>query len=126
MKSVQNNEQLPLDMPDKDKRLFEQVNQVIIENKLFLDPSFSREKYIRMSLVNKNKVAKWFRLYAGTNFNGYINALRLEYAISLMKECPKEPIKAIAINSGFNNIRTFYRLFSEKFGVTPVTYKERI
>lgn len=54
----------------KDKKLFERINRTIIEEQLFLDPEFSREKFIRLGLINKNKVAQLLQQYANTNLNG--------------------------------------------------------
>ena len=89
----------------KDKKLFERINRTIIEEQLFLDPEFSREKFIRLGLINKNKV---------------------EYASKLIQTQPDIPIKAVAIDSGFNSSRTFYRLFQQKYGMTPAEYKESL
>ena len=110
----------------KDKKLFERINRTIIEEQLFLDPEFSREKFIRLGLINKNKVAQLLQQYANTNLNGYINSLRLEYASKLIQTQPDIPIKAVAIDSGFNSSRTFYRLFQQKYGMTPSEYKESL
>ena len=113
-------------LAEKERVLFEQIHQTIVEQQLFLDPGFSRTKFIKIGLVNKNKVARMLQQYAGTNLNGYINGMRLEYAARLLREHPADPIKAIAANSGFNSVRTFYRLFSEKYGMSPVEYKEKL
>lgn len=113
-------------LAEKERELFEQIHQTIVEQRLFLDPGFSRTKFIKIGLVNKNKVARMLQQYAGTNLNGYINGMRLEYAARLLREHPADPIKAIAANSGFNSVRTFYRLFSEKYGMSPVEYKEKL
>ena len=115
-----------LQLAEKERELFEQIHQTIVEQQLFLDPGFSRTKFIKIGLVNKNKVARMLQQYAGTNLNGYINGMRLEYAARLLREHPADPIKAIAANSGFNSVRTFYRLFSEKYGMSPVEYKEKL
>lgn len=113
-------------LAEKERELFEQIHQTIVEQQLFLDPGFSRTKFIKIGLVNKNKVARMLQQYAGTNLNGYINGMRLEYAARLLREHSADPIKAIAANSGFNSVRTFYRLFSEKYGMSPVEYKEKL
>lgn len=110
----------------RDKELFERINQTIIEQQLFLDPEFSREKFIRLGLINKNKVGQLLQQYANTNLNGYINNLRLEYALELIRTQPDVPVKAVAIDSGFNNARTFYRLFQAKYGKTPAEYKDSL
>lgn len=106
-----------------DRELFERIHHQIVSDKLFLDPTFSREHVIKLALVNKNKVAKIFRQFAHTNFNGYVNALRLEYALSLINSQPEMPIKAVAYDAGFNSVRTFYRAFEKAYGKTPVEYK---
>lgn len=112
--------------PQAEKKLFERIHQTIVEQQLFLDPDFSREKFIKLGLINKNKVARLLQQYAGSNLNGYINRLRLDYACQLMRESPDAPIKAIALNSGFKHIRTFYRVFIDKFGVPPTQYKAKL
>lgn len=114
-----------LPLADNEKQLFEQTHQIIISRQLFLNPGFSRSSYIKLALINKNKVARLLRQYAGSNLNGYINAMRLDYAMTLLCERPDAPIKAIAADSGFKSVRTFYRLFFEKTGMTPLEYKER-
>lgn len=105
-----------------DRELFERLHRLIVDDKLFLDPNFSREHVMKLGLMNKNKAASLFRQFAHTNFNGYVNALRLEYALSLMHRQPRMPVKAVAYDSGFNSIRTFYRAFEKVYGKTPVEY----
>ena len=109
-----------------DKELFERIHHLIVSDKLFLDPGFSRETYIKLSLVNKNKVGQLVQRYAGTNLNGYINDMRLEYAVGLLHEKPDMPIKALVVDSGFSSVRTFYRLFTAKYGVTPTQYRDNL
>lgn len=31
-----------------------------------------------------------------------------------------------AIDSGFNNVRSFYRLFRDKYGMTPLEYPDSV
>ena len=54
---------------------------------------------------------------------GTSNELDQDMFLKLMLEHPDAPLKAISADAGFNNIRTFYRAFFAKFGVTPSTYK---
>ena len=110
---------------DKERELFYRIHRVIVSQQLFLDPAFSRKKFIKIGLINKNRVAELVRKYAGTNLNGYINGLRLEYACRWMKEHPDAPIKAVALSCGYNNVRTFYRQFMNRYGQTPTQSKEK-
>ena len=114
-----------LSTEEREKELFEKIHKTIVEQHLFLNPFFSRDTFIRLGLINKNKVARLLKKYTGTNMHGYINGLRLEYAAKLLTEHPDAPMKAVAIDSGFINIRTFYRLFLSKYGATPTNYKKR-
>lgn len=128
-------EEMPEDAPlaakvegddQRDRELFERLHRTIVERQLFLDPNFSRDTFMELGLLNRNKAARLLKLYAGTNLSGYINALRLEYAEKLIQEHPELQIKVVALESGFSNVRTFYRLFWEKNGVTPSEYKEKL
>lgn len=110
---------------EKDEALFRAIHEKVVEEKLFLDPAFSRDRLVRLGLTNKNKMAFLLRTYAHNNFNGYINELRLQYALQLLRREPDITVKALALDSGFNSLRTFYRLFQQKYGMTPMEYKEK-
>ena len=59
-----------------------------------------------------------------TTFSDYINNLSLEYSISLMRNYPYYTIEAISVESGFKSSRSYYRLFRDKYGMTPSEYKK--
>ena len=59
----------------------------------------------------------------GTNLNGYINSLRLNHAIQLLKEHPEYTLRAIAELSGINSMPTFHHLFKSGTGMTPSEFK---
>ena len=61
----------------------------------------------------------------GTNFNGYINELRINYAIQLLKQHPNYTIRAIADEAGFNSTPILYSMFKKKTGMTPQNLKKR-
>lgn len=58
------------------------------------------------------------------NFNDYINTLRLNHFLSLIKkeEANKYDIIGLAIMSGFSSKTTFYRVFNERMKMTPNEY----
>lgn len=61
-----------------------------------------------------------------TNFNRYLNELRLNTALNLL-ENPEETITDAALSAGFSSLRTFNRVFGERFHMPPREYrKERI
>ena len=106
-----------------DKSMFDRVEREIINRQLFLQPDFSREELIKIIYIPKNKFAQLFKLYARTSFSKYVNNLRLEYAVGMLQEHLYYTIDAIAKECGMSTVQTFYRLFSEKFGVTPTEFR---
>lgn len=109
---------------ESDKMLFQKIENEILKKSLFLKPGFSREDIIKNINVPKNKFAKLFKEYAGTNFPRYINDLRLEFAAKKLIELPHYTIGAVSEMSGISTVQTFHRLFYEKFGMTPSEFRE--
>lgn len=65
------------------------------------------------------------RVFSGTfhkNFNQYLNEVRLEYACSLLLYT-NQTITDVFMNAGFESQRTFNRVFSEKFRMSPREYR---
>ncbi|WP_455586601.1 helix-turn-helix domain-containing protein [Bacteroides sp.] len=108
---------------ENNQRLFEQLNQTIINEKLYLNPELSRDELAQIIHVNKNRFAEILQESTGMRLTTYLNELRLNHAIQLLKEHPNHTLQAIAHDSGFSNMGTFHRLFKEKVGMTPSEYK---
>lgn len=109
-----------------DRLIFEQLDQQVRDLQLFLQPDFTRDMLLRLTPIGKNSISLLLKTFTGENFNGYINGLRLEYSLSLLKTCGHYTIEAIAHDSGFNNLRTYQRLFREKYGMTPDEYRKTL
>ncbi len=62
--------------------------------------------------------------YRGQTFRKYIQTVRLDHAVQLLKETAL-PIKQIAIAVGYENTSHFYHLFEEKFGMPPKDMREK-
>ena len=73
-----------------------------------------------------SRVSPLLQAFAGENFNGYINSLRLEYSLVLLKDFENYTVEAVAIDSGFNTVRTYQRIFREKYGMTPAEYRKTL
>ncbi|HHX59221.1 MAG TPA: AraC family transcriptional regulator [Epulopiscium sp.] len=74
--------------------------------------------------VSKYYLSRIFSNKLNTNFNDYINGVRLNYATMLMSTTD-HTITQICNDSGFNSQRTFNRVFQETFQVTPREYRYR-
>ncbi|MGL6201226.1 MAG: AraC family transcriptional regulator [Lachnospiraceae bacterium] len=65
------------------------------------------------------------RVFSGvfhTNFNQYVNKLRLDYVINLL-EHTDHSITDIWLNAGFDSQRTFHRVFKNVYHMTPREYR---
>ena len=61
----------------------------------------------------------------GFNFNYLLNTMRIEYAKSLLLRT-SFPLIDIALESGFQTERTFYRAFRQIAGISPGEYREKM
>lgn len=111
---------------DGDRKYFEELDLKIRGEQLFLNPDLTRDMILRLTPVGKNRISPLLQTFAGENFNGYINRLRLEYSLVLLKDFDHYTVEAVAIDSGFNNVRTYQRIFREKYGMTPAEYRKTL
>lgn len=72
--------------------------------------------------VSKYYLSRIFSNNLKTNFNDYINSIRLDYATMLISTTDN-PITQICLNSGFSSQRTFNRVFQETLQMTPREYR---
>ncbi|MEY8611619.1 helix-turn-helix transcriptional regulator [Parabacteroides segnis] len=109
---------------EKNRMLFEELDSVVTRGKLFLNPDLSRDDFVKLTGLNKNKVGKILQQNTGLSTTGYINKKRLEYAAKLLKNSPDNTIQNVADACGLPNVPTFNRLFRSKFGMTPSEYRK--
>ena len=68
------------------------MEYTLVHENLFLQPDFGRDELISLSNTNKNDLPRILRKYANAdNVSSYLNRLRVEYAIKLMKR-KTEPV----------------------------------
>lgn len=61
----------------------------------------------------------------GCSLSDYVNRLRAEHAMGLLTHSDLS-ITDVCYASGFNSLRTFYRVFKERYGQTPGTLQRNI
>lgn len=102
---------------------FMRMERVVVEQQLFLQSHLNRDDLLRLAGIRKNDLPGLLKQHAGAaNLNDYLNRLRVEYSVSLMKEKGHLSMEGIAEEAGFNSRSTFYRVFYKEFGVTPIQY----
>ena len=73
--------------------------------------------------VNKYTLSKIFSGTFHTNFNQYLNEIRLNYATSLLENTEMR-ITEIYLEAGFESQRTFNRAFQQRYNRTPSEYRK--
>ena len=76
------------------------------------------EEMAKMYHVTTAHFCKYFKKHTGSTFKEYIVALRLDYAIRLIKTSDKT-ITEICLESGFSSPSYFTKAFFKRFGKTP-------
>ncbi len=107
---------------DEDRKMFVVIYNEIITRKLYLKPGFSRDDAISIVPMSMKQFSALFQKYS-TGFVSFVNNLRLEHSLELIRCNQEYTIEGIALDSGFSNRQTFHRLFVEKYGMTPTEYK---
>jgi len=65
----------------------------------------------------------YFKEITGVSFGDYLLLYRLKKSVLLMT-ATRAKLTEIAFSCGFNNIRSFNRMFKKNFGVTPTEYRK--
>ncbi len=100
------------------------LNEVL----LYLNKNYiydiSREGLAEEVSISPDYLGKLFKHYMGKRINDYINELRINKAIRLLKMHEKSVID-IAFAVGFESLSTFYRVFQKVTGVSPTSYQKK-
>ncbi|MHC5201507.1 helix-turn-helix domain-containing protein [Myroides sp. LJL119] len=97
-----------------------QISKEIIDNKAFLNPDLSLDGFAQHVGYPATIVRRYIRQSSSVTFKNYINRLKVEYAIELIKDNKnKISIEDLSIMAGFNNRISFYRAFVTVYGFAP-------
>jgi transcriptional regulator GlxA family with amidase domain len=109
-----------------DSELFEQLRRIILEEKLYLDPQFSRQQLMDRLHLSKESIGAAFSKGSHyTSLASFINEMRLIHGAKLLVEHPKMSISDVATASGFASNITFSHNFKERYALTPTEFRTR-
>lgn len=111
---------------EESKKLYKILNDCVVKQQLYLNPNLTRDNLAQLIHLNKNHFAQMLHKNSGFKLTDYLNNLRIEHALVLLKKHPDHTIQAIATDSGFNNMSTFYMLFKQKERMTPSEYRSAL
>lgn len=94
-------------------------------NKDFINNNCSLENLAKDFNTNKSYLSKIINEDKGYSFSTYINNLRIDYVIQLLKDdkkIRKYSIESIAEEVGYNNAKAFSKAFYERIQVKPSVF----
>lgn len=124
--SVESSEVPPVRSEVEEKSLFFKFDHLVKERKLYLNYQLTRDDYAGFMGVDRNRFATILKKFTSGNLSAYINGLRLEYSVSLFREHPDWSINKVAEESALSHISTFYRLFKDKYGISPNSFRKTL
>lgn len=109
---------------DKWKRLFQQMDQKIQEEQLYLNPHLKIADLAQELKTNERYISKAINSIYNDSYTNFLNDYRLmEFKKRVVGENQKQyNLDAIAISCGFSSKSAFYRFFKLREGTTPFKY----
>ena len=107
-----------------DEQLFMYINDIIMHERLFLDPNFDRQAIMDRFHLSKERVGAVFSKGSEhVKLNKYILQLRLEHAAHLLVDEPERSIAQIAADCGFGSNAYFSDRFRQHYGMSPSDFR---
>ena len=106
--------------------LFKTINATIRKERLYADIDLMREDIMKRFGIGRHRLNDLLSAYAkGQSFTQYVNAIRMEEAVNLLRESPDMTLTAIAAAVGFTpaNLRD---KFKRLYGMTPAEYRQNM
>lgn len=109
----------PAPQPDSASNdLLARITELMETKRLYLNPNLKLTDVADALAVHHKAVSACINAQ-GCSFNQWINDYRLRHAKNLLLQMPDMKISTVALESGFANERTFFRVFKEVTGMSP-------
>ncbi|MEL6719507.1 MAG: PAS domain-containing protein [Bacteroidota bacterium] len=105
-------------------KLYLELEKLLEEDKLYLDPDLSLRQLADRLATNTKYLSQVVNHLASCNFQQYLNTFRIKEVQKkiINKEYENLTLFGIALQCGFKNKSTFYKVFKEISGSTPKEY----
>lgn len=120
---------VPVPVPDSaDRTIMEKIEQLMTEKKLYINSDLSLDMLAAELGLDRRHVSSAINACTRKNFYAYLNEYRVKEAIRIMSDVKNQnpTIDAVAFDSGFNDRRTFHRIFKQFTGLTPGAFKDSL
>ena len=112
---------------NSDRELFEKVETLMSEQKIYRMKSLTRDSLAEMLGTNRTYLSRAINSMAGKSFSDYINTWRVIEATRIMSDKSADiPLKQLADDLGYSSSAVFYRSFQKETGVTAGKYMKEV
>lgn len=110
-----------------DRELFEKVETMMQEQKIFRMKSLTRDSLAEMLGTNRTYLSRAINNMSGKSFSDYLNTWRVIEATRIMSDTSIDiPLKQLADDLGYSSTSVFYRSFQKETGVTAGKYMKEV
>ena len=107
------------------EKIEEKLNEWVSE-KNYLHPSLTIQDMSKKIGINRTYLSNFINETYQTNFNGWLNGLRIEEAKRRMRDNPDISLADVAEQVGFADLAHFSKQFKIKEGCSPSTWKKNL
>lgn len=104
-----------------DAHLISSIEKYIHEN--YADPSMGLNKISDEFQISESYFSHMFKEKTGVNFSTYLETIRLNEALRLIRETDTS-LNELYILIGYNNANSFRRAFKKVYGITPSAMRD--
>jgi len=98
------------------QKLFEDL----IDTKLYLASNLTLAKLSEILQISKKELSEYFKNSNSLSYRQYLNRLKIEHAVTIIKERNKDTtVEELTVLCGFNTRLSFYRAFVHIYGFPP-------
>jgi len=108
---------------EQSNRIAKKINDIMREDKLYLDSSISLQKLSSTIAISPNYISQTLNETLSTNFFDFINQWRIKAAIPKIL-ANDDTVLNIALEVGFNARSSFYKAFKQETGKTPSEFRK--
>jgi AraC-like DNA-binding protein len=114
----------PLPMKGEQQDIFISIDTTIRTERLYVNVGLQRQDICDKFSISRHALNDLLSEYTdGLSFPQYINNIRLEKALSLLRDNPEMTVSAIASEVGFMPAN-FREQFKRRYGVTPAEFQK--
>jgi AraC-like DNA-binding protein len=106
--------------------ILRRLKELMEDEKLYCDEDLTLNRTAAHLSISPHQLSELLNSRLGVNFNGYVNAHRIDEAKRLLAGEPERSILSIAFAVGFNSKSVFYTSFRKITGISPAEYRKRL